>query len=209
MSYINFKLLHSKGLEPEDIYFLTGIKQLEKDVLEKLPAEVFNRLEGLNLLTNIKGKKGDNPIYNVRLSKGGVKLVNDLSFEGSVDEESEVIGNWLINLYKSRSGGIIKNKTEIKRRIQWYKTITGISGNRLGAMLGCFIQDTYNEADGLTVREFMEQNPRGVLSNMCDNICWNPPNNFARHYTLADSPLHKYFEDNQECIEKVWESKGL
>lgn len=209
MSYINFNLLHKKGLEPEDIYYLTGIKQVEKEVLDKLPSAVFNRLESLSLLTSIKGRKGDNPAYNVRLSSLGKKLVNDLSFEGSVDEEAEVLGNWLINIYKQKSGGIIKNKTEIKRQIQWFKTITAIKGNRLATLLQSFIIDTYTDSEGLSVKEFMEQNPRGVLSNMLDNLCFSPTSVFDKHYTLDKSPLYRYYEDNQAYVEKMWESKGL
>ena len=55
----------------------------------------------------------------------------------------------------------------------------------------------------------MEQNPRGVLSNMLDNLCFNPTSVFDKHKTLDKSPLYKYFEDNQEYIEKMWESKNL
>jgi len=207
--YINFQLFKNSGLENSDIYFLAAAKQIEKTVLEELTEQTFNRLNSLGLLTSVKGKKGDNPLHNVRLSKKGSELLNNLSFEGSVDNETEVLANWLISIYKSKSGGIIKNKTEVKRRIQWFKTITQISGNRLAVLLQCFINDTYNEQDGLSVKEFMDNNPRGVLSNMLDNVCFSPTSVFDKHKTLDKSPLYTYYEDNREYVEQIWESKRL
>ena len=207
--YVNFELFRSKKLHPEDLYYLVGIKLKDKNVLEDLTTDAFARFEELGLLTSIKGKKGDNPIYNVRLSKKGLKLTNDLSFEGVIDEEAKVLTKWLVAIYKKKNGGIVKNKTEISRQLQWFKAITLIKGNRLATLLQSFILDTYNEASGLTVKEFMEQNPRGVLSNMLDKLCFNPTSVFDKHKTLDKSPLYKYFEDNQEYIEKMWESKNL
>lgn len=207
--YINIKLFEKSGLQPEDIFFLTGIKQINREVIDKLTGDIFNRLEALKLLTSIKGKRGDNPMYNVRLSKKGSELLINLSFEGAVDEETEILVNWLINVYKSKSGGIIKNKTEIRRRCQWFKTITNITGNKLAVLLQSFIQDTYNEQDGLTVKEFMEQNPRGVLNNMLDNLFFSPTSVFDKHYTLDKSPLYNYFTDNQEYVENIWRQKNL
>ena len=207
--YINLSVLGKSGLEYSDLVFLAAINQTDKEVIDKLTGGTFNRLEGLSLLTSIKGKKGDNPAYNIRLSEKGKKLMTDLSFEGAVDEETEIIADWLINIYKSKSGGIVKNKTETKRRIQWFKTVTQIKGNKLAVLLQCFLQDTYNEQDGLTVKEFMERNPRGVLSNMLDNVCWQPTSLYDKHKTLDKSPLWQYYEDNMEYINKVWESKNL
>lgn len=207
--YINLSVLGKSGLEYSDLVFLAAINQTNKEVIDKLTGDTFNRLEGLSLLTSIKGKKGDNPTYNIRLSEKGKKLMADLSFEGAVDDETEIIADWLVNIYKSKSGGIVKNKTETKRRIQWFKTVTQIKGNKLAVLLQCFLQDTYNEQDGLTVKEFMERNPRGVLSNMLDNVCFNPTSVFDRHKTLDKSPLWQYYEDNMEYINKVWESKNL
>ena len=207
--YVNISVFDKYNLEPQDLYFLAGIKQVEKEVLEKLTGDVFNRLEAQSLLTSIKGKKGDNPAYNIRLSTKGKKLMADLSYEGAVDSETDIIADWLINIYKSKSGGIVKNKTETKRRIQWFKTVTQIKDNKLAVLLQCFLQDTYNEHDGLTVKEFMEQNPRGVLSNMLDNVCWSPTSLYDKHKTLDKSPLWYYYEDNMEYINKVWESKNL
>lgn len=89
--HINFNLLHKKGLEPQDIYFLAGIRQIEKEVLDNLPGDVFNRLEALSLLTSIKGKKGDNPMYNVRLSSVGKKLVKEVFTEPTGGEDEDEI----------------------------------------------------------------------------------------------------------------------
>jgi hypothetical protein len=207
--FVNLELYKKHNLQPQDLYFLIGIKQVDKDVLETLNGSDFSRYNELGLLTSVKGKKGDNPTLNIRLSKKGKELLINLSYEGSADEETEVLANWLIQLYKSKSGGIVKNKTEIKRRIQWFKTITNISGNKLATLLQCFINDTYNDQDGLTVKDFMENNNRGVLSNMLDNVCFNPTSVFDRHKTLDKSPLWQYFEDNQEYVEQIWKSKNL
>lgn len=209
--YINFPLLEKSGLQNYDLVFLAAIKQTETEfLLKNLTESDYNRFKELSLVKHIKIKKKDeHPYISLRLEKKAEELLINLSFEGAVDEETEILINWLINVYKSKSGGIIKNKTEIKRRCQWFKTITNITENKLAVLLQCFIQDTYNEQDGLTVKEFMEQNPRGVLNNMLDNLFFSPTSVFDKHYTLDKSPLYNYFTDNQEYVENIWREKNL
>jgi hypothetical protein len=207
--YINIELFNKSGLQPQDLYFLVGIKQINQDILKAMPADVLSRLEELSLISEIKGKKGDDSALNTRLNKKGKELLLKLSYEGSCDEQANILGDWLINYYKSKSGGIVKNKTEIKRRLMWFKTITNIEGNRLAVLLQSFISDTYTDDSGLTVKEFMEQNPRGVLSNMLDAVFWQPTSLFDKHKSLDKSPLYIYYEDNTEHIQQLWKSKNL
>lgn len=200
--YINLKQTQ-KYLIRGDLELLTAIKQVDTEYLNKELTETdLSRFEALEFIERVKTpKKGQTPL---RLTKKAKNYLNEISYEGSVDDETNVLADWLIGVYKNKPGGIVKNKTEFKRRLMWFKTITQISGNFLAVLLQAFISDTYNDKDGLTVREFMEQNPRGVLNNMLDILCWNPPNHFARNYTLADSPLYIYYENNQAYIEEMW-----
>lgn len=209
--YINLKVFENSGLQFADLVFLCAISQRESEFLiDNLTDDCFKRLEALSLLTNVKSKKKDeHPHISLRLSERGKQLLVALSYEGAVDSETNILADWLINIYKTKSGGIVKNKTEVKRRIQWFKTATQIKGNKLAALLQCFMQDTYNEQEGLSVKEFMEYNPRGVLSNMLDNVCWSPTSLYDKHKTLDKSPLWTYYEDNQEYINQVWQKKGL
>ena len=209
--YLNISVFTKSNLQFSDLVFLAAINQTETDwLIENLNEGVYNRFNELSLIKHIKQKSKKEHLYtSLRLSEQGKSLLVNLSYEGAVDSETEVIADWLINIYKAKSGGIVKNKTEIKRRIQWFKTVTQIKGNKLAVLLQSFLQDTYNEQDGLTVKEFMEQNPRGVLSNMLDNVCFNPTSVFDKHKTLDKSPLWQYYEENIEYINKVWESKGL
>lgn len=202
--YINLSVLGKSGLEYSDLVFLAAIKQVDKEVLEKLTGDAFNRLEGLSLLTSIKGKKGDNPIYNIRLSEKGKKLMTDLSFEGAVDDESEKIRDWVVSVYKNKNGGIVKNKTELGRRIHWFKTITEIKGNFLAVLIQCVMQDTYDPECGQSFYDAKKDNSRLILSNLAENLFWMPQSHFDRHYTLDKSPLFTYYEDNQEYIKQVW-----
>lgn len=209
--YINFPIFEKNNLLLSDLVFLVAIKQTQTDfLLKNLTENNYNRFKELSLVKHIKTKKKDeHPYISLRLDKKAEELLINLSFEGAVDSETEILVNWLINIYKAKSGGIIKNKTEVKRRCQWFKTITAITGNKLAVLLQCFIQDTYNEQDGLTVKEFMEQNPRGVLNNMLDNLFFSPTSVFDKHYTLDKSPLYNYFSDNQEYVEQIWRNKNL
>ena len=209
--YLNISVFTKSNLQFSDLVFLAAINQTETDwLIENLNEDVYRRFSAFSLITHIKQKSKKEHLYtSLRISEVGAKFLADISYEGAVDSETEVIADWLINIYKAKSGGIVKNKTEIKRRIQWFKTATQIKGNKLAVLLQSFLQDTYNEQDGLTVKEFMEQNPRGVLSNMLDNVCFNPTSVFDKHKTLDKSPLWQYYEENIEYINKVWESKGL
>ena len=209
--YLNISVFTKSNLQFSDLVFLAAINQTETDwLIENLNEDVYRRFSAFSLIKHIKQKsKKEHLNVSLRLSDSGKSLLVNLSYEGAVDSETEVIADWLINIYKAKSGGIVKNKTEIKRRIHWFKTVTQIKGNKLAVLLQSFLQDTYNEQDGLTVKEFMEQNSRGVLSNMLDNICFNPTSVFDKHKTLDKSPLWQYYEENIEYINKVWESKGL
>ena len=209
--YLNISVFTKSNLQFSDLVFLAAINQTETDwLIENLNEDVYRRFSAFSLITHIKQNSKKEHLYtSLRISEVGAKFLADISYEGAVDSETEVIADWLINIYKAKSGGIVKNKTEIKRRIQWFKTATQIKGNKLAVLLQSFLQDTYNEQDGLTVKEFMEQNSRGVLSNMLDNVCFNPTSVFDKHKTLDKSPLWQYYEENIEYINKVWESKGL
>ena len=209
--YLNISVFTKSNLQFSDLVFLAAINQTETDwLIENLNEDVYRRFSEFSLIKHIKQKSKKEHLYvSLRLSDSGKSLLVNLSYEGAVDSETEVIADWLINIYKAKSGGIVKNKTEIKRRIQWFKTVTQIKGNKLAVLLQSFLQDTYNEQDGLTVKEFMEQNPRGVLSNMLDNVCFNPTSVFDRHKTLDKSPLWQYYEDNLEYINQVWKNKDL
>ena len=209
--YLNISVFTKSNLQFSDLVFLAAINQTETDwLIENLNEDVYRRFSKLSLIKHIKQKSKKEHLYtSLRISEVGAKFLADISYEGAVDSETEVIADWLINIYKAKSGGIVKNKTEIKRRIQWFKTATQIKGNKLAVLLQSFLQDTYNEQEGLTVKEFMEQNSRGVLSNMLDNVCFNPTSVFDKHKTLDKSPLWQYYEENIEYINKVWESKGL
>ena len=209
--YLNISVFTKSNLQFSDLVFLAAINQTETEwLIENLNEDVYRRFSAFSLIKHIKQKSKKEHLYtSLRLSEQGKSLLVNLSYEGAVDSETDIIADWLINIYKSKSGGIVKNKTEIKRRIHWFKTVTQIKGNKLAVLLQSFLQDTYNEQDGLTVKEFMEQNSRGVLSNMLDNVCFNPTSVFDKHKTLDKSPLWQYYEENIEYINKVWGSKGL
>jgi hypothetical protein len=116
--FLNFQLFHSKGLKPEDLYHLLAIKQIEKEVLEKLPSDVFMRLEALSLLTSIKGKKGDNPVYNIRLSKKGLEFFNTLDIP-EVAEGDLKMAEYLFSMYLNHEDEerVLGNKKAITKYI--------------------------------------------------------------------------------------------
>ena len=133
----------------------------------------------------------------VRLDKKGNKLLVDL-FTYSPDEDTKKLVDWVIETYKG-IGKFCKNKKEAYRRCQFFSESSGIKRNRLAVLIQTFMQNVYNpEVHGDSFREAKKQNPNLVLSNQVENIFWNKPNLFAKHYNLDDSPLYKIYLKNEE-----------
>lgn len=195
--YLNFNKYTTSNLSPEHLLLLIAIKQKEEEFIELFwDGEMIEQWKENELIKTLKNGQ-------VRVDKKGSRLLKDLSSSGGISKETETIVEWLIGIYKNKENGIVRNKAETKRRCQWFSEQTGIEKNELAMLLRCFLTDTYSSESGMTVEEFKRDNPRMVLSNLLDNIFWTPPNNFARNYTLDDSPLYRYMEDNREYLDKI------
>lgn len=200
--YINFKKLEDYGLVCEYFFLLIAIKQKEElntfayydeDIVEVwLEAGIIKKLKG-----------GD-----LRLDKKGLKILKDITDSSEITKDTEILVEWLIKVYKAK-GGIVRNKKETKRRLQWFSDQTGFYGNKLALLLQCFINDTYDKDSGLSIDEAKRINPRLQLSVMVDNVMFTPPNNFSTKYSLDNSPLWDYYEENESYIEDVWEENRI
>jgi hypothetical protein len=190
--WINFKKLDIKA---EDLVALCAISQKEESYVIK--EVILKRLLRLKYIKELK--KG-----GYITTKEGNRKLTSLSTTNVIDEEANIILDWLIKVYKDKPQGIVKNKTETARRIQWFKNVTKISGNQLVVLLKCFIEDTYSNESGMTVSEFMAENKRGVLSNMLDNVCFKPKNIYQTKYSINDSPLYTYYKENEEYVHNKW-----
>lgn len=199
--FINFNIYKKYNLTPEYLIQLLAVKQKQT---EEINTDVLGRFEELGYVSYTKGKKNQDIRELVRLSDKGKKLLTDLSFEGAVDDESEKIRDWVVSVYKNKNGGIVKNKTELGRRIHWFKTITEIKGNFLAVLIQCVMQDTYDPECGQSFYDAKKDNPRLILSNLAENLFFSQQSHFDKHYTLDKSPLFTYYEDNQEYIKQVW-----
>ena len=145
--YINLTLFKNTDLSADQLLNLVYIKQVAPEMIN---VEFLKEFEERGYIKYNKRKNASQNVQElVRLDKKGKDLLVKLSFEGTVDEECEKLGAWLISQYKNTDGKIVKNKTEILRRLQWYKTITGISGNFLALLISCAIKDTYNNDCGM------------------------------------------------------------
>lgn len=209
--YVNFEVFRQRGLQEKDIFILCAIKAKDLEHLNGIDNSYFK--EGSSIfqyLKFIKKKTKDQPDTEVvRLNPKGEKLLKDISSSSKITEETKAIGEWLISYYKQRDGGIVKNKAETLRRIQWFTDYTGVTKNHLAVLLKCFISDTYRESSGLSLDEFKKENPRMQLSNIADDIFWKPRNLFSKHYNIDDSPLGIYLEEFRDYVEEQFKKHGL
>lgn len=202
--FINFEKFEKYGYTEEMIFLLCAIKNKALDYVKEKFETHRELFESKDLIKYVKKTKASQELFElVRIDKKGEKLLKDLSSSVSVSEDVEVLGNWVINYYKKRKGGIVTNKTETLRRLQWFSDETGLVKNSLAVLIKCFINDTYSPESGLTIEQAKEENPRLQLSNEAGNIFWKPRDRFARHYNLDDSPLYAYYTDFKDIIQPL------
>lgn len=183
--YLNLETYKKHNLQPQDLYFLIGIKQVDKEVLETLNGGDFNRYDELGLLMSIKGKKGDNPALNVRLSKKGKDLLTDLE-QAPVEEEDKIVFEWLKNYYL-KAGKEIGNGAKTQRHIRDFKLKSGIKKNNLITL----------------VLDFLAENEE--RSKKLEYIWYYPKTAFATRFDLEESWLWNHFIKNRERLENKFE----
>lgn len=209
--YIEFTKLKKYPLSPQDYFILSAIKNKAIEYLIRTVKEDdLRRFEELSLIKYVKSKsKQESTLDRVRIDKKGNEVLKDISTSGTISEDIVVLVDWLIKLYKGRSNGLLKNKAETLRRLQWFSDVTGIRKNKLALLLSSFAADSYCPDSGETFQEFKNNNPRALYHNLVDNIAWAPSNNFSQHYRLEESPLEKYREEHESYIENLWAKHGL
>lgn len=219
MAYFNFdRAMGRNNMTPMDVLVLQLIHQNEsrdEDMTDYIATyitdEFKDRIFEEGLARNLKNKKL-NEIERIRLTKKGRNLLNKLQERGKFLKEDEVIADWMVKVYEKRPNTVRTNKTELTRRIQWFREETNIRKNYLASLIQNFLNDTFQEDPHSRknfedqLKEFKENNPRAVLSLKAENVLWSPPNRYARYYQLEDSPLYNYYKDNIEYIENIWKN---
>lgn len=202
--YINLKVLEKCGVDFNSIVILNIIKQntsgCQEEFLKRLNVDWDSIKDYIEFV-----KKGASEESKVRLNKKGKDLL--IKFVTStVNEDTEKIGEWIKKTYRSRPSGIVKNYKELLRRLQWFSDITNIKQNELATLIKAFMSNTYDPESGMTIEEAKKQNPFLVLSNVAENMFWSPKDVFAKHYSLDDSPLWQFYDDNIDFFAKTFDN---
>lgn len=205
---MNIKMYMKLELKGEDLILLHMIrdnsngkwsKELRK--INKDYKEFFEK--GYVRVNNRKNKNQDMHDL-IRIDKKGNKVLTDL-YTYSPDEDTKKLVDWVIETYKG-IGKFCKNKKEAYKRCQFFSENSGIKRNKLAVLIQTFMQNVYNpEVHGDNFYEAKKENPYLVLSNQVENIFWNKPNLFAKHYNLDDSPLYNFYLENEEHFLKQFE----
>lgn len=195
--YLNIETYKKHNLQPQDLYFLIGIKQVDKEVLETLNGGDFNRFNELGLLTSVKGKKGDNPALNVRLSKKGKDLLKSICTEPIAGEDEEVLYDWLSKYYIDK-GKEVGNPNRVKKLLAWFSQETDIYKNNLIKLFVDFLKDDYVD-EASKVLEFTLFYPKKFTTDKGKTIAYEAKPD------IYDSWLFKHFEKNKQRLLETFE----
>ena len=190
--YINFELYRKKGLVPEDIYYLVGIKQLDETTLEWLSSERKVRFDEMGLLTAIKGKPKQEDCYKVRLSKKGKSLINSLSTDSLVTETEDILYEWLSKYYLEK-GKEVGNPNRVKKLLSWFANETNIRKNDLIKLFVDFLNDEYVD-EASRVLEFTLFYPKKFTVDKGKTVAYEAKPD------IYDSWLYKHFDKNRERL---------
>lgn len=187
--YLNFKYAAEKQLSPYDIITLQTIKQMRSENLEDVLASLLqdDRLcfyVEKGYVTQIKGSKNDTEIGRLRLSKAGMKLLDNIE-TAEVTEEVVVIFDWMAQFYKSDEEKFIGNMKRTKQGIANFSKETGIQKNCLA-----FLIQTFLNSDSMEYSYKME------------NLFFSSKNLYSRKFNLEECRLYDFYKKREEWFEK-------
>lgn len=191
MTYINFELYQERGLLPEDIYYLIGIKQIDIQILEWLSSERKSRFEDMGLLTSIKGKPKEIDCHKIRLSKKGKQFLEDIATPVVSDGDLQM-AEYLFSMYLNH---------EDKERVL---------GNR--KLIRIYIAILRNHLD-LTLHQFFYLCEfflaEHVFTKKLENIFMDK--NKVRYGTfqanIESSTLYQFYEQRIDEVERYWTAR--
>ena len=203
---MNLDVFFKSKITAEDFVLLSVIQQNSNGSQRERLLELDSDYSSISEYVKFVNRKNKTQTLHdlVRLDKKGNKLLVDL-FTYSPDEDTKKLVDWVIETYKG-IGKFCKNKKEAYRRCQFFSESSGIKKNKLAILIQTFMQNVYNpEVHGDNFYEAKKENPYLVLSNQVENVFWNKPNIFAKHYNLDDSPLYSFYLENEEHFLKQFE----
>lgn len=163
--YINYKLMHEKGILASELFTLVMINQKEAIYLKEIP---FDSLEEDGLISYIKGSGTKEE--RVRLSPNGKALLTALTTQG-ISKDALQLSQDLVDLYSDynkESGNLI----EIRDRISWFLNETGFSPKVVKDVVEDYITNS------------------GEYTMRLDNLIWKPQSSaFSVNFNLSDSRL--------------------
>ena len=195
--YLNFSTFIKSGLQPEDLYFLAAIKQIEKEQLKNIPIDVIERFEALGILTTIKGAKSEPESLKIRLNEKGKNLFKSFFAENTWTEDEEVLYSWLSKYYTDR-GKEVGNPNRVKKLLKWFADETSVCKNNLIKLFIDFLQDDYVD-ESSKVLEFTLFYPKKFTTDKGKTIAYEAKPD------IYDSWLFNHYKKNRERLEKTFE----
>lgn len=194
MGYINFTYLYEKGLTDQQFLVLQKIFQKDFLLIKNNDTDIKYLLEQ-NFIQYLSSDKGKNLLENLRVSKKGVNLLNNISEKDYTDEIGVLLKN-LTDLYE-RENKYVGNSLEVRNRLIWFVAQTGFNSKTISNM----------------VEEYLTENTEYTLS--LENLIWKPQSKaFSVHKNIKDSKLYdlickKYNLDYDFFLKDIDKNKTL
>lgn len=194
--YLNFPLIASKGLSPDDIIFLAAVKinrtEDNSQYIEKhYTEEQISRFKQASLIEEVKPSKKNDTVYKrLRLTKAGADLLEEITTPVVTQGDIELF-KYFSSLYLAADEERkIGNKKKCLQYIAEFRQIMGFSLHECFYLFQAFTEEVVYSK--LLERAFIDTK-LSPYSKFRDNI--------------EASKIFQYFEDNEEKVRNIWRQK--
>lgn len=194
--YVNYKLLNSRGLTPNEFMFLLAAKTNKTEdnssIIEYYFKDVLSKFKDTNLITFVNPKnKSENEYNTVRLTSLGNEWIDDITTP-EVTEGDIKMRNYLCDLYLNN---------EDTERVIGNKKLISIYISILRHHLGLSLHEFYYLCDYfLSIHIYTRK-----LENIFLDRNKNRYGSFKSH--LEDSPLYQFWEQHEQEIRQYFKQK--
>lgn len=181
MAYFNIDLLYSLNLSLDDLWTMQLVFQNTiENREEELSDRDFSRLLTKDMLSIIKGKKGETDVRRTRLSAKGKETYNILQLK-DVSKEDLHFFEYVEKLWDALDKPI-GNKLQCKKLIAQFFANTGFSRKSVYVI----IKDYY------LPEQMSDEKGHGKYIPSLENFIWKPVNIYSNVFKVEESRLYDY-----------------